>query len=353
MKARILIGVSLLLAGGAAGCAGPGGSNEPAVIRQRAMECLKRGAQYEYLASVRAAAIEALGNHGGPETLPWIRNALHDDSEGVRFSAEMALGARKDELALPALRKLHAEGTPSDRIGAIYAMHQMGDTRFTGELAGHLLDGATRTERGNAALVLGRLGGEGTNRLLSLALSDTNPAMRVNVLEAMALQHNEYAIETLHANAYGGIGAEEVFALNTLATLRDPKYANLFRLRMEEALHIESKLAAARGLGLLGDKSGYELAVGALTYRATQPDKTESAANQTHRVHQMAAHALAAIGDPRALPGLRRLMDDAEDPRTQIAAANAILTILEGNRAAPEAGNRAAPAMGPAEGVRR
>ncbi len=346
MTVRFLGWVSLiaaLLAGGA-GCVAPaGGSAQPDGLRQRAIECLKRGARYPYLASVRAAAVEALGDRGGPESLTWVRAALNDESPAVRFSAAMALGTRRDEVAVPALRKLYAEGEPTDRIGAIYALHRMGDMQHTEELAKALLSGTSFAERANAALVLGRLGGEGATRLLSLALNDTNPAMRVNVLEAMALQRNEYAIETMHANAYGGIGAEEVFALNTLANLRDAKYANLFRLRMESALHLESKLAAARGLGLLGNASGYDLALQALTFRATKPDKTESADNQTQRVHQIAAHALGAIGDPRALPDLSRLMNGADDPRTQVAAANAILAILDRRTPSATAGARPAP----------
>lgn len=324
-----IVGVLALLGAGAGCTAPPGSPGDLAAQRQRAMECLKRGIRYEYLASVRAAAVEALGEHGGDDALPWVRNALHDESPAVRFAAAMSLGDRHDAVAEPALRKLLAEGTPTDRIAAIYALHCLGDTSHTGELANYLLSGGSVTERGNAAMVLGRLGGEGTTRLLSLALNETNPAMRVNVLEAMAMQRNEYAIQTLHANAYGGIGAEEVFALNTLANLRDPKYANLFRLRMESALHLESKLAAARGLALLGNRSGYDLAFGALAFKATQASKTESADNQTQRVHQMAAHALAAMGKPEALPALNRLMLSADDPRTQIAAANAILAILE------------------------
>jgi len=324
---RYLASALLLLAAGA-GCNAPtAGPRDVSAVRQRAMDCLKRGVRYEPLASVRTAAIEALATHGEDAALPWLRNALNDEVPAVRFAAAMTLGDRADQVAAPALRRLLAEGVPTDRIGAIYALHCLGDTQHTADLADYLLKGANISERGNAALVLGRIGGEGSTRLLSLALNDTNPAMRVNVLEAMALQGSSYAIETLYASAHGGIGAEEVFALSTLAVLRDPKYAPLFRQRMENALHLESKLAAARGLGMLGDASGYSLAVDALTFRATQADKQEPAENRTRRVQQMAAHALGAIRDPRALPALEKAMDRADDPRTQVAAAKAILDI--------------------------
>ena len=46
------------------------------------------------------------------------------------------------------------------------------------------------------------------------------------------------------------------------------------------------------------------------------------------RVRQLAAMALGAIGDHRALPALRRRLNDPSDPRVQVYAANAILEIL-------------------------
>jgi HEAT repeat protein len=320
------------------------------------MDCLKRGIRYEHLPSVRTAAIEALAVHGGEPSLPWVRNALNDTSPAVRFAAAMALGDRQDAVAVPALRKLLANGEATDRIGAIYALHRLGETQHTGALAEYLLQGEDVSVRANAALVLGRIGGEGATRLLSLALTETHPAMRVNVLEAMALLGSDYAIEALHAGAYGGIGAEEVFAINTLARLRDPRFAPLYRLRMESALHLESKLAAASALGMLGDRSGYSLAHDALTYRATEGDKQETAENRTRRVQEMAAHALGAIADTRALPAIERLMHRADDPRTQIAAAKAILDIQAADAAAQrlaEGNGVRPPPIRTAEGARR
>ncbi|MCB9850668.1 MAG: HEAT repeat domain-containing protein [Phycisphaerales bacterium] len=306
-----------------------------APIEQRAVDCLTRGIRYEYLPEVRSHAIEALQVHGGKQALPWLRNALNDESPGVRFAAEMALGTRRDDVSKPAMQKLLQTGTSSDRIGAIFALHRLGDTTHTGELARYLLEDHDVTARGNAALVLGRLGGEGSLRMLALALGDSNPAIRVNVLEAMALQGSDYAIDVLRNNAYGGIGAEEVFAINTLGMLRDRKFAELFRQRLESALHPESKLAAARSLGLLGDRRGYDFAVESLSYRTTESIEQDSAANRTRRVHEMAAQALGAIGDRNALPQLEGMMNHADDPRTQIAAAKAILDILRRSPGSP------------------
>lgn len=326
--------VALAVTLGVAGCGqSQGSAASPELLRERALECLKRGIRYEYLPAVRSGAIEALAVHGGPDALPWIRNALADEVPAVRFAAAMALGDVRDSVSMPALRKLLAGGAPSDRIAAIYALHRMGDTSNSGELARYLLEYGDAATRGNAAMVLGRIGGEGAVRMLTQTLADSNPALRANVLEAMARLGSEYALAQLHENAYGGIGAEEVFAINTLASLRSPKYADVFRLRMESALHLESKLAAARGLALLGDASGYDIALQALSFRATKDIEKDTAENQTRRVHELAAVALGAIGDSRALPALERMMNAADDPRSQIVSAKAILDILGGRAA--------------------
>jgi HEAT repeat protein len=51
--------------------------------------------------------------------------------------------------------------------------------------------------------------------------------------------------------------------------------------------------------------------------------------NQIMRVRSMAALALGAIGDPAALPALKHRLEAQDDPRVQLAAARAILEILE------------------------
>jgi HEAT repeat protein len=325
-----------VLLGAVAGCVGVGcvapAPNQPVAlgdpVEQRAMECLKRGVRYEALPSVRAQAIEALEFRGGRDALPWLRNALMDESPGVRFSAGMALGSRRDAVSLPAFQKLLRSPTATDRIVGIYGLHRLGDTSHTSKLAQYLLESRDLSVRSNAALVLGRIGGAGATRVLALALSDTDPNLRANVLEAMAIHGSEYAIDALHASAYGGIGAEETFAINALGLLRKPEFRKLFRLRLENSLHVEAKLAAARALALLGDRRGFDLALASLTYRASEDIEADTIENRTRRVRQLAAQALGAIGDRRALPGLARMMNEANDPRLQVVAAKAVLDIV-------------------------
>jgi HEAT repeat protein len=70
------------------------------------------------------------------------------------------------------------------------------------------------------------------------------------------------------------------------------------------------------------------LALASLTYRASEDIEADTIENRTRRVRQLAAQALGAIGDRRALPGLARMMNEANDPRLQVVAAKAVLDIV-------------------------
>ena len=103
-----------------------------------------------------------------------------------------------------------------------------------------------------------------------------------------------------------------------------------FRYKLATATHLETRLAAARGLGLLQSDAGFEIAM--RTLRGDQPIRTDPqdpVEGQMLRTRQLAAAALGAIGRADALPLLAELLDDPRDPRVQVSAARAILDILD------------------------
>ena len=130
-----------------------------------------------------------------------------------------------------------------------------------------------------------------------------------------------------------GVGSEEVFAIQALAATRDPVYLDTFRSKLETALHLETRLAAAHGLAVLDSDEGFAVAMSAL--RADRPardDPDDPPDGQVLRVRQLAAVALGAAGREEALPALARLLEYRDDPRLQVSAARAILEILETKR---------------------
>ena len=81
----------------------------------------------------------------------------------------------------------------------------------------------------------------------------------------MARLGSREARQELTFMASSGIGSEEVFAITALAHTRDPRSLDTFRYKLGTAANLETKLAAARALGLLGSDEGFEVALGALS----------------------------------------------------------------------------------------
>lgn len=295
-----------------------------------AFKCLKVALKYPYNPAVRAEAVEAFATDASEEARPWIRSALLDDHPAVRFAACMAVGDLKDFAAETAVRKCLSDADANVRVAAIFAVHRLGDTANSSELTAQLLDHDGIAVRRNAALVLGRIETPSAIKVLARAMNDVDPGVRHHALEAMAMLGNRDARQELVFLSNSGVGSDEVFAVNALAALRDPILTDTFRYKFETAVHPETRLAAARGLGLLGDPSGFDFALRSLnTQRPPVDDPKDPPQDQVLRMRQLAAAALGAIRKREALPPLLNTMKTSPDPRVQVASARAILEILK------------------------
>lgn len=297
------------------------------------MECLQRGAGYRHNPVVRVQAIESLQRLAPSEGLPWIRAALHDDHPSVRFAACVAVGSLRDAVASETVERGLADADPNVRLAAVFARHRLGDASRTGELADGLLLHADPLVRRNAALLLGLLGEPGAVKILARAMKDADDGVRNHALEAMAGLGVEEAARQLCFLANSGYGSQELFALNALDRTRDARYAEVYRLKLQRAAHVETRLAAARALAHLGDFSGLDLARSALRRSPSQPvDPEDSVQDHQLRVKSLAALTLGAIGDPAAVDALVEMMEGDDDPRLQVSAAGAVLEIVDRHR---------------------
>jgi len=306
----------------------------PIVLEHRAHGLLQAALRYPHNPIVRVEAVEALQYSGDRNVLPWIRTALLDEHAAVRFAACVAVGVLHDDLADGVLRDLVSDDDDSVKVAALYARHRLGFTHDTGKMAYHLLDHRDATVRRNAALVLGLLGERGAVKVLAKAMRDPDQGVRQHALEAMARLGNREAAQELAFMTNAGVGSEEVFAILSLSSTGDPRYVDTFRYKLATAIHLETKLAAVRALGMLGYDDGFDLAARSLGQkRAAINDPGDPAAGQVLRVRQMAAAALGAIGRDEALAPLQAMMEESADPRVQVSAAGAVLRIL-GDRVA-------------------
>lgn len=323
------------------GCAQPasnrGADNRPE-LRRRAMECLKAAVRYKHNPVVRIEAVEALSGRASEEGIPWIRSALLDDHPAVRFAACVAVGEGRDAGAEAGVARCLNDPNASVRVAALFARHRLGATERTGDLAGYLLHDSDATVRRNAALVLGLLGEQSSVKILAKGMKDSDEGVREHSLEAMARLGNREARQELTFMTGAGVGSDEVFAINALAATGDPAYLETFRYKLANAMHLETRLAAARGLGLLHSDEGFETAIRTLrTDRPIRYDPQDPPDEQMLRTRQLAIAALGAIGRTDALPVLAKLLDARRekngnvdsDPRVQVSAARAILDIVD------------------------
>ena len=303
--------------------------NQQVALRDRAIEAVKRAVRYPHAGSVRAQGIEILQRHLAEYAFPWIRLALNDEEPGVRFAAVLALGKLGDMQSYQNIRRFADDQNPSLRIAAYFALHRLGDTSYAPRLPDLLLHSPSPEVRRDAAFVLGLLGERGAVTLLAKAMKDADESVRDQALESMALLKHPQAVQQLTFWASSGPGTRRVTALNTLAELEMPSLEDTFKYKLRDGEFLETRLAAARGLGKLNNGDGFTLSLWALNFHRPQKDAPQDPPkDQIMRVRQLAATALGAIRDGRALAALRRRLNDPSDPRVQLAVADAILEIL-------------------------
>ncbi len=338
MKRRRLLtlaGMTLLSVAGCITVPKAPDPSEARALRDRAVDALKRAIRFEHAGQVRALGIEVMQSRLGEASLPWIRNALHDPEPGVQFAAILGVGTLQDQRSAHRILTVLDSGDENLRVAALYALHRLGDTRRSAELPALLLRAPSVDVRRNVAMVLGLLGESKAVKLLARAMKDEDDVVRQRALESMAMLGSDDAIRQLTFSASSGLGSQRVWAITTLDQLAMPSLEDTFRYKLVKGEYLDTRLAAARALGTLKNQEGLRLALASLEFNRPKPGMTrDSEEAQIRRVRQLAANALGAIGDARALPALERRLMDQADPWVQIAAADAILEIVGVDRLA-------------------
>ncbi|MFO0972261.1 MAG: HEAT repeat domain-containing protein [Phycisphaerae bacterium] len=336
-RLTLIAWANALLAMLAAGCEpGMRFNVDPAVPDPRGLEL--RAQQYllnetgDEASLYRMNAIEALQDVAPREGAARIRTRHGDAVAPVRFAALMATGVIRDSAALPAVRQRMSDANPNVRVATLFALHRLGDTRRSVELAGLMINHASDEVRANAALAIGLLGDPKAVGVLKKASGDRAEMVRLQATESMAMLGDKKAIRELVFAGNGGVGPKMVRAIMALGTARAEVARELFAYRLKEGPYDEVRLAAARGLGRLGDRRGLDLALRLLGFVASgAATETDPLPQQQMRMRVLACAALEAIGDAHALAKLMTALDDpTEDPAVRIAAARAIVAIRRG-----------------------
>ncbi|MEW6251632.1 MAG: HEAT repeat domain-containing protein [Planctomycetota bacterium] len=335
--ARWLGGAGLALVLAAGGCA-PDRSEvtlTPEAQRElklRALNLLLAAAESE-LDDLSCNAIEALTRIAPRDGLPMFRKATESASPIVRYAGFRALGDARDSASMPRMLAAAKDDSAQVRLAAAYALARCGEQQHARALVHALTDSPDEKLRAEAAGLLGRLEEPRAVKPLRAALHYPINTKSVHVTlaiqAALAALGDGEGLRELVNQAQGAPEARSI-ALLLLADLGKPEAADALRYRLAGAKteYEEARLIAARGLGRLGSSEGYKFALRMATW--TDPNKHPTAENpeRTFPMRSLAVHALAEIGDPRALPVLRDIAAAPGNPRLQVAAAYAICRIV-------------------------
>ncbi|MCG3126723.1 MAG: hypothetical protein CHACPFDD_01576 [Phycisphaerae bacterium] len=299
---------------------------EQAQLRQRALDFIHRAARSE-IDVVCCNAIEALVQLDPDGGARHFRAALGSPVPMVRFAGCVALGEIRDTGEVDRLRRLISDADPHVQLAAAYGTYRCGGRDAGWQLAGALRTHADENVRADAAYLIGKLGEpEAAEHLRLAATNDKSSKVRVLAIAAMARLGDREGIERLIQVAQGD-ATSRVVALQSIAELATERMCDalLFALSKDaKDEYLENRLIAARGLGKLNDKSGFDLAFWALTHRHADPKDDE----KDTRIRVLAAMALGDIADMRALAELEKAAAGQDDARVQLAASYAICRIV-------------------------
>jgi HEAT repeat protein len=261
---------------------------------------------------VRAHAIEAAKSLAGEAARDEIVKGLRDPETVVRFAAAMAVGDAKIVSAKDEILKLIDDNDPGVRVAVRYALHMLGDFRFSHDLERTAAD-PDPSVRGNTAIVLGRVPQPSAIRLLAPMQKDLEPAVRLQVAEALWRHGDERGLKTLVAASISAYPDDVIVSYLAISSSKNQKLLPHLQAGLNNE-YPQIALAAARGMGELGSDAGYGVAL-------------EGARSRDPMLRYMAAIAFGAIGRSDSQEVLATLLHDKEAEDIRLAAAYSLLQI--------------------------
>jgi len=261
--------------------------------------------------NVRAHALEAVRQTMGTRRANDVIAALGDRDPLVRYAACLAAGELELKDAHDKLRHLVEDKDMRVGVVARFAMHRIGDYRYSHDLE-KLSRDPDPAVRGTTAMVLGMIGDPSGLKVLRGMRLDPHPAVRQQAAEAMWRLGSEEGLEELVGWSISGFQEDRMIGLLGLAAPRNHNVIEHLRGGLVTDSPVVS-LVAARALGMIGCDEGYGVAL-----------RGAKSADPQQRL--LAAFAFGSIGRSDAQEVLRKLLADA-DPNVRVAAAQAILQL--------------------------
>jgi HEAT repeat protein len=266
---------------------------------------------------IRAHAMEVVKNAALPDAGPILLVGLNDQSPLVRKAAALACGELREQSAQDRLEAMIDTATLQERMAIIFALHRIGDTRFTHEYEKTAIDPDPRV-RDDTALMLGMLGEKSAIPiLLQMQKEDKDPTVRLEAAGALWKLGDERGLDDLVGATISAYPDDQMVALLAIAGPHDMRSQGHIDAQLT-ADYTEVALVAARAAGILGSDRGYGVAM--IGARSADP-----------RQRLLAALAFADIGRSDAQPILGGLLAD-KTTDVRLAAAGALLQINQGKK---------------------
>ena len=275
---------------------------------------------------IRANAIESM-KYALREDLSYaVRIGLGDENRGVRFVSAMLIGDLKLCEDTVLLEPLMLDQSESVQAAALYSMYRCGSEVNLNPLA-EMLNSGDSELRGNAALVLGRMGNSSAIDLIHAASHDVMDGIlpirrrliNLQLSEALVLLGEKDELQVIRAAVFSSASEAEVTALacQILGRLHDVTVLPTLESLASDTTNRqpdEVQLVAATAVAEIAPSRMPTTLV--LGYTSSQ---------EPHLRAQCAV-ALGTQGNQLNLGPLALLLKD-RDPLVQIAAAGAILRI--------------------------
>jgi len=300
----------------------------------------------------RANAIEGLSQTQGLDAGGIYKQALGDEYPTVRFAAAMAIGdvryePARDTLIGMAKREPESDQAEPDKrvfCAVIYALHRLGDTTFTSQLA-ELLSDQEKEVRADAAMVLGKLGEESATVPLSVQLEyEQDPSVQLQIVESLALLGDRQNALRLEAHTKTSYLEDRLVAIGAMQRVGSRRSVPVLRALLNRRQPPRVRVAAAGALARLGyiDQGGYEFSLRSakrprVVIKESFRDDREIFEVEALSLQRLAAMSLGWMRRQEARGALHSLLS-SEDGPVRVAAAMSLLRLLKAYRPSGLAG---------------
>ena len=315
-------------------------STAPAQGRDRAVPALLSVVRDEN-ATVRLAAVQALGQLSDPRAIDALAEAMRTDTDPrVREAAASALGEIDSPRAVPALiAALGSERVVVVRAKIAWALGEIEDPRAVDALESALRDQAVEVRR-QAVWALGEIESPSATSAIIPLLRDSDVEVRKQAAWALGELGNGDAIAALSAATKDSDAEVRDQAVNALGEIADPRALPALTAALsDDEVEVRRKAVWAIGslelrsapaglIAALRDRDpevqkGAAEALGNLEDEAAVPALIPLTKSTDTDVKRAAVQALADIGGATAIEAIVALLKD-DDPEIRKIAAEAL-----------------------------